>query len=391
MSNSAGILVATTALVLAGCTDAPRRGRSLPPDWEQPGLAEAQKQEEQRILEPPQAAAQVQSSGTNLYGAGAQPGQGSRGRSPSRTGEWVPLQRWSRDSGVAQLGALAAAPQTAYALRSPRGVFSLTTSAQLAHWDGLDLYLGFAPQSINGQPYVNRLDLDKSIRPLLETGARLATSIRPVVVIDPGHGGSDSGTRSILGARWEKEFTLDWALRLRAALTQTGWQAVLTRSSDTDMAISNRVTLAEQLRAGLFISLHFNSAGVNHAESGLETYCLTPAGMASSITRGYSDEPGQAFPNNAYDEQNLQLAACVHRALLEVNGHHDRGVRRARFPGVLRGQQRPAILVEGGYLSCPREAGLIAEPHYRQQLAEAVARAVNACANGKLESEAQTK
>ncbi len=94
------------------------------------------------------------------------------------------------------------------------------------------------------------------------------------------------------------------------------------------------------------------------------------------MTRGFGDDPGLVFPNNAFDAQNLQFAFRIHRALLQVNGHRDRGVRRARFLGVLRGQQRPAILVEGGYLSNPREAQLISEAGYRQKLAEAVARAL---------------
>ena len=66
----------------------------------------------------------------------------------------------------------------------------------------------------------------------------------------------------------------------------------------------------------------------------------------------------------------------MHRALLQVNGRHDRGVRRARFLGVLRGQRCPAVLVEGGYLSNPQEARRIADPAYRQKLAEAVAQAL---------------
>jgi hypothetical protein len=66
----------------------------------------------------------------------------------------------------------------------------------------------------------------------------------------------------------------------------------------------------------------------------------------------------------------------VHRALLDVNGRHDRGLRHARYLGVLRGQNRPAILVEGGYLSNSREARLIADPAYREKLAAAVAKAL---------------
>src|SRR3974377_1780969 len=103
---------------------------------------------------------------------------------------------------------------------------------------------------------------------------------------------------------------------------------------------------------------------------------MTPAGTPSSLARWLSDEIWQIFPNNAFDAQNLQLALRVHRALLQVNGHHDRGVRRARFPGVLRGRARPAVLIEGGYLTNPREAKLIAQPAYRQKLAEAVAAAL---------------
>jgi N-acetylmuramoyl-L-alanine amidase len=98
--------------------------------------------------------------------------------------------------------------------------------------------------------------------------------------------------------------------------------------------------------------------------------------MSSSLTRGYEDDPRQSFPNNAFDEQNLALAVRLHRALLGVNGGEDRGVRRARFQAVLRGQNRPAVLIEGGYLSNPAEARRIGDPAYRQKLAEAIAKAL---------------
>jgi N-acetylmuramoyl-L-alanine amidase len=98
--------------------------------------------------------------------------------------------------------------------------------------------------------------------------------------------------------------------------------------------------------------------------------------MPSSLTRGYNDDPDQVFPNNAFDMENLQYAVRLHRALLKAGETADRGVRRARFLAVLRGQRRPAILIEGGYLSNPDEARRIADPAYRQRLAEAVARAL---------------
>src|SRR5262249_25129135 len=143
--------------------------------------------------------------------------------------------------------------------------------------------------------------------------------------------GEDAGTRSVLGPIFEKEYTLDWARRLAALLATRGWTVYLTRSGDTELALSNRVAFAEQHKAGLFLSLHFNSAAPSESEAGLETYCLTPAGVASTVTRDYADDAGQAYPNNAYDLENLRLAVRVHQGLLRVNGHRDRGVRRARF------------------------------------------------------------
>ena len=151
---------------------------------------------------------------------------------------------------------------------------------------------------------------------------------------------------------------------------------MLFRSSDIDMSLSNRIAFAEARKADVFLSLHFNSAAPNNQQVGLETYSLTPSGMPSTITRGYYDDLALAFPNNAFDAENLRVALQVHRALLQVNGRHDRGVRRARYLSVLRGQNRPAILIEGGYLSNPVEARRIADPAYRQKLAEAVAGAL---------------
>jgi N-acetylmuramoyl-L-alanine amidase len=196
-------------------------------------------------------------------------------------------------------------------------------------------------------------------------------------VIDPGHGGTSSmGTHSVLDGRQEKEFTLDWALRIRALLATNGWTVWLTRTNDSDLAISNRVAFAEAHRAEVFISLHFNSAAPDRRQGGVETYCLTPSGMPSTLTRGYSDNWSDRYPNNAFDEENIQLAVNLHAALLRASGEDDRGIRRARFMSVLCGQRRPAVLLEGGFLSNPDEARKIERPEFRQQLAEAVANAL---------------
>ena len=88
------------------------------------------------------------------------------------------------------------------------------------------------------------------------------------------------------------------------------------------------------------------------------------------------DDTTATFPNNQHDAGNLALARRIHRHLLSTTGAADRGIRRARFMDVLRGQNRPAVLVEGGFLSNAEESQRINTPAYRQRLAVGVARAL---------------
>jgi N-acetylmuramoyl-L-alanine amidase len=195
------------------------------------------------------------------------------------------------------------------------------------------------------------------------------------VVLDPGHGGSDSGTR---GARneLEKDFALDWALRTERLLTNAGWKVFLTRRADVDVSLGERVAFADRVRADLFISLHFNSTFPQTQPSGIETYCLTPMGMPSTLVRGYADDERALFPNNVFDAANLDWAFRIHNALVAQTRAHDDGIKRARFMSVLRYQNRPAILVEGGFLSNTRDAANIQSGTYREALAQAVADAL---------------
>ncbi len=247
--------------------------------------------------------------------------------------------------------------------------------SQRAMWDGTAVYLGIGPRTQDGRVEVFHRDIEKNFVPLLGPEPAVPKTPR-LVVIDPGHGGTNSGSRSIVGNAYEKELTLDWARRLKPLLEARGWEVRMTRSEDTSAELSGRVAIAEQAGAALFVSLHFNSGFPNAQAAGLETYCLTPRGLPSNVTRDFPDDASQAWPNNAFDAANLRLAFRVHRRLLAATGAADRGVKRARFMGVLRGQNRPAILVEGGYLSNPEEARKIGTPAYRQKLAEAVAGAL---------------
>jgi N-acetylmuramoyl-L-alanine amidase len=303
---------------------------------------------------------------------------------------WIPLNRWSRENQVGTVERIAVAPLHTFSLTTSNSVFILSAKSLVAKWNGLELRLGFEPQLIGDQLFVHTLDLKKNIEPLVLQ--QPPSPAGRVIVIDPGHGGQNSGTKSVVDGTDEKEFTLDWGQRLEQLLATNGWQVFLTRTNDVDMSLPARIAFAEEHKADLFISLHFNSAAPSQEQAGLETFCLTPQGMPSTLTRGYEDNVSLTFTNNMFDVGNLQYAVLFHRALLKDGELADRGVRRARFLGVLRGQNRPAVLIEGGYLSNPSEARRIADPAHRQKLAEAVAHALMGDAgsgSAKPESERQ--
>jgi len=289
---------------------------------------------------------------------------------------WVSLESWAAQHGVGKPRLLSSQPVTSYAIDSSNGAMILALGSREATWNGVAIHLGFEPQIIDGQICLYGLDLQKNLEPLLCGPPLVLPPANPVIVIDPGHGGANVGTHSLLDGRFEKEFTLDWALRLAPLLAQEGWQVFLTRTNDVDDSLSNRVAFAEAHHADFFISLHFNSLAPDKTPTGIETYCLTPTGMPSTLTRGYGDYWSENFPNNAFDAKNLQFAVRLQGALLHETGMEDRGVCRARFIGVLHGQHRPAVLIEAGFLSNPGDARQIETPAFRQKLAQAVADAL---------------
>ena len=289
---------------------------------------------------------------------------------------WISLDSWAAQRGIGKPHLLPDLPVTTYAIGSSSGVMLLGIGSRDAIWNGVQINLGFEPQIIDDQIFLHGLDLQKNLEPLLCEPPLVLPQNSRVIVIDPGHGGINSGTHSVLNGRLEKEFTFDWARRLAPLLEQEGWRVFLTHTNDVDVSLIDRVMFAETHHADLFISLHFNSLAPEKRPAGLETYCLTPTGMPSTLTRNYPDIWAGNFPNNAYDAQNLKFAVRLHTALLRATGLEDRGVNRARFIGVLHRQHCPAVLIEAGYLSNPADAKLIETPLFRQKLAEAVAAAL---------------
>ncbi len=382
-ATQAGILFCCALLFVAGCTTQPSEPPpgeiisvtnaviSSPLNWTNPDAKRLFPPPAQRLVERP---AQINKPPVIVPKPAPAP--------PVTT--WTSLNRWAAAHHIGAPHRLSDMPVTAYAVGSSNGVMVLEIGSHEATWNGVQINLGFAPEMIDGEVCLHGLDLQKNLEPLL-CGPPLAFGANRIIVIDPGHGGSNHGTyaRSVQDGPFEKEFTLDWALRLKPLLETNGWTVFLTRASDVTVSNYDRVTIAEARHADLFISLHFNSTELDKKTekrddkiSGLQTYCITPTGMPSTLTRGFADPWSELLPNNAFDAQNFQLAVRIHSTMLRAVGMEDRGVRRSRFDTVLRGQNRPAILVEGGYLSNPAEAKKIESPEYRQKLAEAVAEAL---------------
>jgi len=232
--------------------------------------------------------------------------------------------------------------------------------------NGCEHWLSFPVLAMRGKLWVSSVDVLKDIDPVLRQGRSITRTPIRNVVLDPGHGGSDRGTRGPNSV--EKQLTLDVAKRIERILDANGINVVLTRTSDRTLSLEDRVDFADAKDADLFVSIHFNSGG---SADGIETYCLPPLGTGSTANPrdGRAD---RAALGNRYDERNVWLAHCVQRSLLRSTGADDRGVRRARFY-VLRYSSCPAILVEAGFLTNRSEEQRIRSTEYREKLAKAIA------------------
>jgi len=136
-----------------------------------------------------------------------------------------------------------------------------------------------------------------------------------------------------------------------------------------------RPAMANRAGADLFVSLHFNSSPADRSNvQGIETYCITPVGAASSNAQGEGRDYGPVSANRT-EQKSLLLAYQMEKSLVQNLHAEDRDVRRARY-AVLRDATMPAILIEGGYMSHPVEGKKIFSADYRKQMASAIVRGI---------------
>ncbi len=241
--------------------------------------------------------------------------------------------------------------------------------------DNLRVFLGDAVVEYKGTLYVSKIDVIKTLVPLLrpqEHAGHLPPPPR-VIVLDPGHGGNDDGTTNPRLRLLEKEVTLDTARRLELLLAARGYRVVLTRTEDRRVALDRRDEIADSAHADLFVSIHFNSAAPT--VSGVETWIMTPQFQTSTEVEQDKSMIPAAYPGNRQDIANVVLGYAMHRRVLADLGTSDRGLKRRRL-AVLRFLNCPGVLVESAYLSNEAEARRVATPEYRQRIAEAIAHGV---------------
>ena len=246
--------------------------------------------------------------------------------------------------------------------------FTLTAESIRAQVNGIDLWLS-RPVVVSGSRlYVSELDWRATLQPLLFPSSAASAQKIKTIVLDPGHGGKDTGNR--VGGEDEKKHTLLLAQEVRSQLQQKGFNVKLTRTSDKYVDLDTRPALARRSKADLFVSLHYNATASGRSEvRGTEVYCLTPAGATSTNARGKGDTTAET--GNRCNPQNVLLAYHVQKNLLTELASSDRGIRRARF-AVLCNATMPAILVEAGFMSHPVEGRKIFDASYRKRIARAI-------------------
>jgi len=217
-------------------------------------------------------------------------------------------------------------------------------------------------------------------------GAR-ADSKSAIVVLDPGHGGTNAGATGVVGLH-EKQLTLTLAQLVASRLRDRGIRVELTRTTDKTLTLRQRVAAANRLPADLFVSIHAN-ASPTRIQRGFETYVLTARGVdvdaralrADTATPRANVDPDTALvlddlERGASQSPAADLAARIQRALRERRGADgDRGVRQDAHH-VLLGATMPAVLVEVGFLDHPIEGKQLADPAVQAKIADAIAEAI---------------
>lgn len=186
---------------------------------------------------------------------------------------------------------------------------------------------------------------------------------KEVIVIDAGHGGKDTGTRSEAYNYEEKKLTLSTARMLADYLKEMGYRTILTRNEDAYVSLEERAEIANSSNCTLFVSVHFNHCPTVNVE-GIEIFYFKEEKSDRSL-------------------RSKKLGDTILSQLIYHTGAEARGVKKGKF-AVIRQTKMPAVLVEAGFLSHPKEREKIKDPLYRRFIAKGIARGIDNFLNGKI-------
>ncbi len=219
-----------------------------------------------------------------------------------------------------------------------------------------------------------------------------SSSKKYIVVIDAGHGGKDNGA-SCCGDKKEKKVVLSVAKKLKKRLEDKGYRVYMTRVGDSFVKLPKRTEFANKKKADIFVSIHANAAPkkrLRNAFKGIEVYYLSPA-KTKRAKEAAEKENSVMFKGKDYYTKNAYLSLISREKIVEshklgidvsnemlssVRKHYgaveDGGVKTANF-WVLVGAQMPAVLIETGYITHPKEGRNLMNSYYRSLLAKGIA------------------
>ncbi len=218
----------------------------------------------------------------------------------------------------------------------------------------------------------------------------------PVVVVDPGHGGVDSG--AMVNGLVEKDMVLAFGKMLAAKLTETGrYKVVMTRDSDVFIPLGGRVRIAHDVHASLFVSIHADTIAEAASVSGATVYTMSDRASDAEAARTAEKEnqsdataglEGKKEPSGVsdilFDLTRQETRAYSHvfaRTLVnywKVAGRLNKNPERAAGFIVLTAPDVPSVLLELGYLSNVKDAKSLVSPQWRDETTSRVVAAINA-------------
>ena len=187
-----------------------------------------------------------------------------------------------------------------------------------------------------------------------------------VIFLDPGHGGKDPGAQ-YLGLK-EKDLNLQVSQQLKTKLESLGYKVIMSRSTDVFVDfVTERSKMSNETNADMFISIHFNATGhgLDSGEDGIQTYMYQPTGnIPSVINKKWHDNPTRL-------KYSYKLGSYIHQSVLATTQAKDAGLLAKSF-AVLRETNKPAVLLELGYMDDSKESQKIRTKEYQQKLVDGI-------------------